>query len=227
MLSIFSVRRIGLAVLACAAVAGTYLLALQLYGNFHTVIPGELYRSATPTPERLERYHELHGIKTVVNLRGHGEDAPWFTREVATARRLGIAHRDFPMSASRELTSEQAAKLVKLLKEAEKPILIHCKAGADRSGLISALYMSAVAGISREEAGKQLSVFYGHLGVPYLSPTHAMDRSWAALGNVFLPDPSSSGEAGQPTSREEDRDRRNAVQEDGGLLTSLPASAVR
>ncbi|MCT7374506.1 dual specificity protein phosphatase family protein [Chelativorans salis] len=216
MLSMLFVRRIGLAILACAAVAGTYLLALHLYGNFHTVIPGELYRSATPTPERLERYHDLHGIKTIVNLRGHDDDEPWFVSEVATARKLGIAHRDFPMSADRELTFERAAKLINLLKEAEKPILIHCKAGADRSGLISALYMFAVAGISRVRAGKQLSVFYGHVGIPYLSPTYAMDRSWAALGKLLAPDTSSSREAGPATSQEEQR-------KDSALPMSLPA----
>lgn len=56
----------GIAVLA----AGGYLLAIQLLGNFHEVVAGQLYRSNQPSSEQLVRYTRDHGIKTVINLRG-------------------------------------------------------------------------------------------------------------------------------------------------------------
>ena len=65
-------------------------------------------------------------------------------------------------------------KLINIVKNAKKPILIHCKAGADRTGLVSALYLYS---IGDKNALKMLSLKYGHF--PYLfSPTSAMDESF-------------------------------------------------
>jgi protein tyrosine/serine phosphatase len=38
--------------------AGLYLASLQLGDNFHTVVPGELYRSAQPTAALIAEYQE-------------------------------------------------------------------------------------------------------------------------------------------------------------------------
>ena len=37
--------------------------------NFHEVVPGRIYRSATPSPENLEKYRRKFGIKTWLDLR--------------------------------------------------------------------------------------------------------------------------------------------------------------
>ncbi len=50
----------------------------------------------------------------------------------------------------------------KLFQEIEYPILLHCKSGADRAGLMSALLMYMKEGKPIEEAVKQLSLKYGH-----------------------------------------------------------------
>jgi protein tyrosine/serine phosphatase len=71
------------------------------------------------------------------------------------------------------------------MRDAPKPILIHCQAGADRTGLVSVLYLQQIAGIDEETAEEQLSVRFGHIGIPYLSSTFAMDRSWENLEKVF------------------------------------------
>lgn len=96
------------------------------------------------------------------------------------ARKLGIAHVNFGMSAGRELTQAQAANLIAILDRAEKPVLIHCKAGADRSGLASALYVAAVAKLGEDAAEQQISIRYGHISLP-VSETYAMDRTFEAL----------------------------------------------
>src|SRR3954468_14621923 len=52
-------------------VAGLYLGILHLGDNLlHAVVPGELYRSAQPTPELIADYQKSYGIKTIINLRG-------------------------------------------------------------------------------------------------------------------------------------------------------------
>jgi hypothetical protein len=53
--------------------------------------------------------------------------------------------------------------------------------GADRTGLFSLIYSSQVAGMGEDEAEWQLSFLFGHVAVPYLSASFAMDRSWQDL----------------------------------------------
>ncbi|QTK78895.1 Protein Tyrosine/Serine Phosphatase [Agrobacterium tumefaciens] len=157
---------------------GGYLYAIQLLGNFHEVVPGQFFRSNQPTAEQLTRYTEDYGIKTVINLRGPNEGESWYRDELETSKKLGLNHIDFGMSASRELTMSQVNQLVAIMRDAPKPILIHCKSGADRTGLATALYLSRVARRGEEAAESQLSIRYGHVGIPYLSAAYAMDRTW-------------------------------------------------
>ena len=133
------------------AVLGIYLGFLRASGNFHEVLPGQLYRSAQPTPGQLARYIQRYGIKTVINLRGPSEQK-WYRDEVATTSRLAIQHLDFRMTASRQLSDGESEELIALMKDAPKPLLIHCKAGADRTGLASVIYLQQVAGVDEETA---------------------------------------------------------------------------
>jgi protein tyrosine/serine phosphatase len=165
---------IGILGASCAAYAGF----LQVTGNFHSVIDGQFYRSAQPTSDELASYIQAHGIKTVINLRGAHPGAAWYDDEVTTAQGLGITHIDFGMSASKTISPEKVQRLVELMASAPKPILIHCLSGADRSGLVAALYVSKVAGLDEDRAEGQLSFYYGHVGIPVVSSAYAMDRSW-------------------------------------------------
>lgn len=180
-----SLRILVAAVITIAAGTAGYLGYLQLTGNFHTVIAGELYRSAQPTPTQLEAYIRAKGIATIVNLRGENDHARWYADEIATAEKLGVKHIDFKMSATKILPPDKADQLVAILKAAPKPILIHCEAGADRSGLVSVIYSERVAGINEDVAERQLSILFGHIGIPYLSAAFAMDESWEDLEQYF------------------------------------------
>lgn len=177
-------QRVLAGTLLAAALFGGYLGALQLTGNFHAVVPGELYRSNQPSPARIARYQAEYGIKTIINLRGPNPNQTWYRDEIAASRRLGIAEVDFRMSARHELPRDKAVKLIAIMRKAERPILIHCKSGADRSGLAAALYLAAT-GRGEEAAEGQMSVRYGHLGIPYLSATYAMQTSFERLEPLF------------------------------------------
>jgi protein tyrosine/serine phosphatase len=167
----------GIAVLGL----GGYLGYLQLSGNFHTVIAGELYRSAQPSAAEIADYTKQYGIRTVVNLRGSSDNAAWYKEEVAASNQLGVKHIDFRMSASKQLTAAQADELVAILKDAPKPILIHCKSGSDRTGLVSVIYSQQIAGVPVHTAEKQLSIYFGHIGLPVVSSAYAMDQTWQML----------------------------------------------
>src|SRR5207237_10080268 len=116
-------------------------------------------------------------IKSVLNLRGAHAGQPWYDEEIAAAGELGLAHFDYPLSAKRFVTSQQIDDILDIMRQAPKPLLIHCKSGADRTGLVAALYRFAETGAAAADG--ELSLLYGHF--PYLtSRTRAMDDSfWA------------------------------------------------
>lgn len=177
--------RFALALLLPLAVVGAYLGYLQLSGNFHVVREGQLYRSAQPTAAQLRAYVRNYGIRTVINLRGRNDKAGWYQAEMAESRALGVRHIDFRMSASRELTRDEASQLLSILRDAPRPILIHCRGGSDRSGLVAAIFLHDVAGEDIGVAKWQLSLIYGHIGIPYLSSAFAMDESWDMLERAY------------------------------------------
>lgn len=171
--------RAGLACLLLGTLAlAVYLGALHLTGNFHAVVPGELYRSAQPGAGAIDRAAAL-GVRTILNLRGAHPGTDWYDAEVAEARRDGITLVDFPMSARVALDQAGAERLIALMAAAEKPLLIHCLAGADRTGLAAALYLAST-GRGEEAAEMQMTPLYGHVSLPLL-PEYAMDDSFEAL----------------------------------------------
>ncbi|WP_104662543.1 dual specificity protein phosphatase family protein [Ensifer adhaerens] len=178
-------KRLAVGTVALVAALLLYLVGLQWTGNFHTLVAGEVYRSAQPTPEAIATYSKAYGIRTILNLRGEKPGERWYRDEVAAAARNGIRLINFPMSASAEIDRKETDALMAVLRDAPKPLLIHCKAGADRTGLVSTIYLQQIAGVDEETAEWQLSPLYGHVAVPYLSGTFAMDETWEALEKSF------------------------------------------
>ena len=164
------------------ALAATVAWPLWLHGtgNFHAVLPGELYRAAQPAPADLARWTGEYGIRSVLNLRGAHDDTGWYRDESAAARALGLVLADFPLSARENPGPDRIAELVALMRRLPKPLLIHCQGGADRTGLATALYMGAIAHAGEATAEHQLSFAFGHVGVPLLSSASAMDEAWEA-----------------------------------------------
>jgi protein tyrosine/serine phosphatase len=176
--------RSGLALAGLLALFGAYVGILILSGNFHEVLPGQLYRSAQLSGERLGEEIDRYGIKTVINLRGKNVGKGWYDDEIRATAAHGATHVDFGISARRDLTPEKTQQLLTLLKTAEQPILVHCMSGADRTGLASVIFLQQVAGIDEEEAEWQLSPLFGHINLPFLA-AYAMDDTWEALEKVI------------------------------------------
>lgn len=168
------------AVIALSISAGSlaaYCGGVVWAGNFHTVAEGQLYRSAQLDKRDLADVIAVHNIRSILNLRGAHPGEGWYDDEVATADARQVTHYDVPISASRPVAPETMQRLVEILRAAPKPLLIHCKSGADRTGLVAALYRYVVKGQTGPEAETELSIIYGHF--PYLmSRSGAMDESF-------------------------------------------------
>lgn len=168
---------------------------LRWTGNLHPLIGQRYYRSAQLDAAGWENAYKTYHIRSVLNLRGANAGQPWYDEEVRLAQQNHVVHYDFRMSAGQRLSPDQIDRVVALLKQAPKPVLIHCQAGADRTGLISAI-LRLKQGDSPEQARQQLSLRYGHF--PYLgSSTIAMNQSFDAYlqarGAVAVAQPQPAG----------------------------------
>lgn len=163
--------------LAIALLVAAYCGVIILMGNVHTVAKGQLYRSAQLGDTHLKEVIREYGIKSMLNLRGEGVGQDWYDDEVATSKALHVKHYDYGIWASSKPSAKQIGDIIAILRTAPKPLLIHCQSGADRSGLVAALYVAAVEGRPADVAAQQLSLAYGHF--PWLtSRTGAMDKSF-------------------------------------------------
>ncbi len=171
------VRKSAGILLCLAALIGIHITALVASGNFHAVIEGELYRTAQPSPVRLAELIGDYSIKSVINLRGRRAEQEWYKKEVAVTSALNVTHIDFRMSSSRQLSADQVAELIRVMRDAPKPILLHCDHGINRAGLASALYLASNKKGTETESEMQLSPLYGYWPLFFL-PTYAMYESW-------------------------------------------------
>ena len=171
-------RRLAVAVSILILAAGATYLYIDQHGNFRTVSPGRVYRSGQLTEKQLIEYTKEYGIRSVLNLRGRNEQSDWWKEEIAASGRLGLKHYDVGLSSDKEPAEKEVQELVAVLQEAPKPLLIHCFGGADRSGLVSAMYLYRVEGYPYEKARRQLSFIYGHNTLLY-PDKKAMDRAFA------------------------------------------------
>jgi protein tyrosine phosphatase (PTP) superfamily phosphohydrolase (DUF442 family) len=171
----------GLVLALLAASVAVYCGLLRYTGNIHVVSEGKLYRSAQLEGHQLRQVVAKCAIRSILNLRGAAPGQPWYDNEISMAKDLKVTHFDYGLSASDVASVERTDEVLDLIRKAPTPLLIHCQSGADRVGLMSALFLVAIEKTPANEAIGQLSLRYGHF--PYLtSRTVAMDESfWAYI----------------------------------------------
>ena len=153
------------------------------WANAALIAPG-VFRSNQPDHRRLARM-KAPGLVSVLYLRGSDGGAPFRAERHACAA-LGLRFHSFNMSAHRLPPPERVLTLIALFRRIDKPFLLHCRAGADRTGLASAIYLLAIEGRTSDEAATMLSRRFGHWS---WSSTGVLDRMVAA----FKADHAASG----------------------------------
>jgi protein tyrosine phosphatase (PTP) superfamily phosphohydrolase (DUF442 family) len=131
-------------------------------GNVHEVIPGKLYRGAQPSAQSLEALIHKYKIRTVLNVRGCCWPDNWYVAEAAVCERLGVNMQDVSFSAVHLPSRNELRLLIDVLDRAEPPIFVHCRHGADRTGVAAMAAQLLFDDHSYDSAHRQLSLRYGH-----------------------------------------------------------------
>lgn len=129
-------------------------------GNFGTVVRGEVYRSAQLGGDALSRTIRAHEIRTVLNLRGPNPDQDWYRAERSAAVDAGATLIDIPLASDHWLTTDQARTIVETLDTCDRPLLIHCQFGAERTGLVASIVELLRPGGSTRGASSQFSPYF-------------------------------------------------------------------
>lgn len=117
--------------------------------NLHQMTP-TLYRSALPD-ERALPLLQTHKIATVINFLPES-DAQWL--QSSDIKQVQLSYRTNHVDDSDVLAAIRAIQAA----EADGPVLMHCKHGADRTGLMAAMYRVVVQGWSKEDALNEMTL---------------------------------------------------------------------
>lgn len=127
--------------------------------NLHEFAPGA-WRANQPSPAQLARY-KARGIRTILNLRGAMQGSFYLLEEEACAQ-LDLSLVTCGLSARSLVHRVRLLELLDAFERIERPFLMHCKSGADRTGLAAALYLLHIEGAPVEVAARQLHWRFVH-----------------------------------------------------------------
>ena len=143
-----------LLLVVCFALASilSFDASAALPEKFFEVSPG-IYRSAQPQMVDMRDLKEF-GIRAILTL---NDDEATLVAEKKAARALGIKLIAHPMSGFWSPRDEQVdASLAALQDHRNYPILVHCKHGEDRTGLIIGLHRVQTEGWRAEDAYEEM-----------------------------------------------------------------------
>jgi protein tyrosine/serine phosphatase len=139
----------GTAWAPCAAADVTAMAPAPVIARFRQVDTA-LYRGGQPDAAAFRQLKEL-GIKTVVNLRRNDEE-----RQVVEA--LGLRYVDLstgltPFGLSGGIKADVVRQFFEVVDDPRSgPVFVHCRRGADRTGVLIAMYRVARQGWTAKAA---------------------------------------------------------------------------
>ena len=149
--------------------------------NEAQIAPG-VWRSNQPTHSRFEAL-KTRGIKTILNLRGPSKFSMYLFEEESCAK-LGLELISVRLSATKAPPKEGIVALLDIFDRIEKPFLMHCKSGSDRTGLAAVLWLHLKEGVPLAQARAE------HLSMRFLHRKNAPSGILDHLFDTYEADPS-------------------------------------
>lgn len=118
------------------------MLELKTLSNCYQV-SSELYRSAQISGKSSKEIQEL-GVRSVLNLRR------WFNdNQELKSTDINVLH--LPI-LTKKMDVADVLEALKMIDKAERPVLVHCLHGSDRTGVVVAAYRMVFENWGKEEA---------------------------------------------------------------------------
>lgn len=150
-------------VLPVIAFAVWWYLAHFVYFNFHAIVPGQAYRSAQPSPAFLKTVVEKDHIRSIIKFNRTVESV-WSGEEIPLAKKLGVEMFYVPVGVAELPSRQDMIRIIQAIDHAPRPVLIHCKTGADRSGLAAVLIAMRHGESYKDAKADQLGLRFLHTG---------------------------------------------------------------
>lgn len=116
--------------------------------NFHA-LSTNFYRGAQPSKDGMAALQAL-GVKTIINLRG-------FHSDKGKIGKLDISREHFRFNTW-HAEDEDVVAFLKVATDTNRwPIFVHCLHGADRTGMMCAMYRMTVEGWTRDAAIREMT----------------------------------------------------------------------
>ena len=148
----------ALALLAGAGIAYSWAAHRRLH--FACVEPGVLYRSGQPSGSQLAAMAREQHIRTVINLRQAAtiERDKRGVEEMEFAKLHGLRYVNIPYTDSK--ARSQIPEFLALVADpANRPVLVHCAEGIERSGVMVAAFRMKTQGWSLAQALAEMRQF--------------------------------------------------------------------
>ena len=131
--------------------------------NFCVVTPGVLWRAEAPTRADA-RWLVEHGVGSVVSLQLDVRRSFESVRLPAGVARSVTYYQVRDFSALKVVTHRHldadVARVLAIIQEAPKPVLVNCRAGVDRTGIVVAAYRVLVEGVGEKQAIAEMNGFH-------------------------------------------------------------------
>ncbi|QDU81951.1 Dual specificity phosphatase, catalytic domain [Polystyrenella longa] len=143
--------------------------------RFGTVVPGELYRSGQISDAMFTPTVKKYDIKVVIDLTGYDYTDPYQVNEVEASKELGVEHCRMRLDGDGRGDIQHYADAIEKIIESQQnnePVLIHCAAGAHRTGGIVACYRMLFEEMSADEAYAEMCSYGLGGGIEGRLPTY-------------------------------------------------------
>jgi protein tyrosine phosphatase (PTP) superfamily phosphohydrolase (DUF442 family) len=118
----------------------------KIHVGGHPLNPGTSFGNSDRQTLGILKYLKSQGVETVIDL----QNSQWIERRYKKLlREVGIKRIHIPMHTSKVPTEKEWKKIKKAM---QKPVYIHCKWGADRTGAIIGRYLVEEKGYTSKEA---------------------------------------------------------------------------
>lgn len=155
--------------------------------NLGEVEPGFLYRSDEPSETLLRFLKARTDLRYVFRLRGKPKD-----HQSKLANEVGVEIVPIRMSARRAINPRQVLEMIRLTHRARRDggaILVHCAAGADRTGMMIALWRMLFQNERDVDKLVAETICFRHFPPSYPNVHRAIELARPELFRPFVEDP--------------------------------------